>query len=71
MNHGMPSVNHKDAEIERLRVMAISFAEALVAYMDGVQDHDIQSATGLPTSVCERIAETRRMAVDFLLETMR
>jgi hypothetical protein len=33
---------------------------ALCDIMDGMQDHDIQSATGLPDEDCDFIADVRR-----------
>lgn len=39
------------------------FATALTAVMDGVQDHDIQSETGLPQAECDQIAKVRGQAL--------
>lgn len=44
------------------KAIAMRFGKALVDFMDGTQDHDIQAATGLSDSDCKVIAEARRDA---------
>lgn len=48
--------------------VAFRYARALVGVMDGIKDHDIQSATGLPQEDCERIANARAAAKALLAE---
>jgi hypothetical protein len=38
---------------------ALDYATALLEVMDGMQDHDIADATGLPLTDCQRIAAVR------------
>lgn len=39
------------------------YAKALVGYMDGEKDHDIQANTGLPQAECDEIAAVRAEAM--------
>jgi len=48
---------------EEWQARAIRYATALVDYMAGEKDHDIQANTGLLDADCERIAEVRKEAV--------
>lgn len=45
---------------------AMRFAAALLDYMDGDKDHDIQANTGLPDEDCKRIAVVRKEAYDLV-----
>lgn len=60
------ALESKDVEIERQRSAALRFATALVDYMDGVKDHEIQANTGLSKPECDVIAEVRAAAAKFV-----
>ena len=77
--NGVGELKKCEREIDRLRqefdqsgklaeAMAKRFAHALVYYMDGTQDHDIQSATGLPEDKCTAIAAVRKEAAEWLVK---
>jgi hypothetical protein len=51
--------NEKRGEAE---AKAERFARALVTVLDGVQDHELQSMTGLSEADCDEIARTRSEA---------
>ena len=48
---------------------AMYFARALVAVMDGMEDHDIQGHTGLSMEDCDSLAKARADALALIQET--
>ena len=46
--------------------ICLQYARSLVDVLDGVQDHDIQTITGLPEDSCRRIAKDREEAKELL-----
>ena len=62
----METMSQFASEKDLWKARAMRFARALVAVMDGTQDHDIQADTGLPDEDCDKIAEARRDAVSLL-----
>ena len=56
-------MSNKDTAFE---ARASLYARALVLFMDGIEDHDIQGSTGQDEEVCKAIAEARDSARKFL-----
>ena len=48
------------------KAMAIRFAKSLFDVLDGVQEHDIQSMTGLPDDDCKRIYRDKLLAYEMI-----
>ncbi len=59
----MESMSQFASEKDLWEARCMRFANALVDFMDGTQDHDIQAETGLPDADCERIAKARSDAL--------
>lgn len=54
------------ARLKELTEQRDRLATALVWFMDGTKDHDIQAETGLPNDDCDFIANTRAEAQQLL-----
>lgn len=55
----METMSQFASEKDLWKARCIRFATALYDVLDGIQDHDIRSMTGLPDVDCERIAKAR------------
>ena len=62
----METMSQFATEKDLWKARALRFATALVDFMDGTQDHDIQAETGLPDADCEKIAEARKDAQEII-----
>lgn len=55
-----------ERDVADLQAQSNRFARALVDVLDGIQDHDLQSMTGLSQIDCDHIARVRAEAAAVL-----